>query len=128
MNEMSKIFAVLLMLFCHIVDDYYLQGILASMKQKKWWQKNAPREKYKFDYIVALLMHSMSWSFMIMLPVAIYCGFNVGGQFFFFWLTNALIHAFVDNEKANEFSINLITDQLIHALQIAATALFLIIL
>ena len=23
------------MCFCHIVDDYYLQGILASMKQKK---------------------------------------------------------------------------------------------
>lgn len=32
---MSKIFILALMIFCHIVDDYYLQGILAQMKQKK---------------------------------------------------------------------------------------------
>ena len=25
-----------IMIFCHVVDDYYLQGWLASAKQKKW--------------------------------------------------------------------------------------------
>lgn len=29
-----KIILLLGMLFCHIVDDYYLQGWLASAKQK----------------------------------------------------------------------------------------------
>lgn len=58
------------MLFCHIVDDYYLQGILASMKQKKWWQENAPDKLYEYDYLIALLMHGFSWAFMIMLPIA----------------------------------------------------------
>ena len=40
---MIEIFMLLLMIFLHIVDDYYLQGILASMKQRGWWEKNAPR-------------------------------------------------------------------------------------
>lgn len=40
---MNSIFLLLLMIFCHIVDDYYLQGWLASAKQKKWWEENAPQ-------------------------------------------------------------------------------------
>ena len=36
---MIEIFMLLFMVFLHIVDDYYLQGILASMKQKQWWLK-----------------------------------------------------------------------------------------
>ena len=57
------------MIFCHIVDDYKLQGILASMKQKDWWVEQIGFTKlYKYDYIVALLVHSFSWSFMILLP------------------------------------------------------------
>lgn len=36
-----KTILLLTMLFCHIVDDYYLQGWLASAKQKSWWEKNA---------------------------------------------------------------------------------------
>lgn len=38
---MNNCFLLLLMIFLHIVDDYYLQGILASMKQKEWWNKAA---------------------------------------------------------------------------------------
>ena len=29
------------MFFLHIVDDYYLQGCLAQMKQQSWWEKSA---------------------------------------------------------------------------------------
>ena len=46
-----KILVLFLMLFLHVVDDYYLQGILASMKQKSWWQKNAPDNLYNLFYI-----------------------------------------------------------------------------
>lgn len=53
-----KILFLLGMIFCHIVDDYYLQGWLASAKQKEWWSKNAPNPLYKYDYIMALFMHS----------------------------------------------------------------------
>lgn len=65
---MSVGMIILCMVFCHIVDDYYLQGILAKLKQKSYWELNAPDKKYENDYRMALLMHSISWSFMIMLP------------------------------------------------------------
>lgn len=92
-----KICAALIMIFLHIVDDYYLQGILAKMKQKKWWEKNYPDEKYSFDYLVGLFMHAFSWTFMIMLPAML-------NGYFPIWLfgLNVIIHATVDDLKANK--------------------------
>ena len=117
-----NLFIILAMIFCHIVDDYYLQGWLASAKQKKWWEENAPQKLYNHDYIMALIMHSMSWSFMIMLPIAISMSFNVSILFVIVFILNAVIHALVDNLKANKLQISLITDQLIHLSQIFVTA------
>ena len=74
---MSNIFIVMLMIFMHIVDDYYLQGWLASAKQKKYWEENAPEKLYRSDYIWALIMHSFSWAFMIMLPIAVVKDFDI---------------------------------------------------
>ena len=123
-----NLFIILAMIFCHIVDDYYLQGWLASAKQKKWWEENAPQKLYNHDYIMALIMHSMSWSFMIMLPIAISMSFNVSMLFVIVFILNAVIHALVDNLKANKLQISLITDQLIHLSQIFVTATIFIIL
>ena len=114
------------MIMCHIVDDYYLQGWLASAKQKKWWQENAPQNLYKYDYIWALIMHSFSWSFMIMLPIAIYRNFIVSVNFLIVLAFNIIIHAMTDDLKCNKFKINLWVDQIIHITQIIAT-LFLFI-
>ena len=112
---------LLLMIFMHIVDDYYLQGILASMKQKKWWEKQEGYTSlYKNDYKMALLMHSMSWSIMILLP-AIFL-FNVQGFVLLaIFIINAFIHYVVDNEKANKLRINLMVDQTFHIMQIFIT-------
>lgn len=123
---MSVCFVWLSMIFCHIIDDYYLQGILASMKQKKWWEEHAPDPLYRYDYLMALFMHSMSWSFMIMLPLAIYHRFDVGLSFIISFFVNAIIHAVVDDLKANKLKINLIADQGIHLIQILFTFSFLI--
>ena len=123
-----NLFIILAMIFCHIVDDYYLQGWLASAKQKKWWEENAPQKLYNHDYIMALIMHSMSWSFMIMLPIAISMSYNVSMLFVIVFILNAVIHALVDNLKANKLQISLITDQLIHLSQIFVTATIFIIL
>lgn len=123
---MSKTFVVLLMLFFHIVDDYRLQGILASMKQKEWWQEHAPQQLYRYDYIMALVMHSLSWSFMIMLPIAIVSDFNVGIGFVIAFVINAILHGVVDDLKANKKKINLIGDQSFHLLQIALTAIMFV--
>ena len=55
---MNYILLLIGMLFFHIVDDYYLQGFLASAKQKSWWEKNNPNPLYKNDYIIALVEHA----------------------------------------------------------------------
>ena len=117
------------MLFCHIIDDYYLQGWLASAKQKDWWNKNAPNPLYKKDYIMALFMHSFSWSFMIMLPILVYEIYSSTLWILYpvFLVLNCVIHMAVDNMKANELKINLIQDQTIHMAQIYITWLIWIL-
>ena len=123
-----NILILLTMIFLHIVDDYYLQGILASMKQKAWWKENAPEPLYKYDYIVALMEHAFSWAFMIMLPVGIYTVFYDKSIVLIIitFLINWIIHSIVDHLKANVKVINLVTDQVIHVLQIIVTWVCLI--
>lgn len=118
---MGIIFILVLMIFMHIVDDYYLQGWLASAKQKKWWEENAPQKLYRNDYIMALIMHSFSWAFMIMLPIAIDRQFAVTWIYAVALIVNATVHGIVDNLKANKLKINLIQDQSIHIVQIVLT-------
>ena len=117
---------ILCMIFCHIVDDYYLQGLLANLKQKSWWEKQAPDKMYKHDYLMALLMHSMSWAFMIMLPLLVYFRFDPPKLFLILWLANTAIHFVVDDLKANKRKINLIQDQTVHMVQIFTTAALLL--
>lgn len=123
---MNNLFLVLSMIFCHIVDDYYLQGWLASAKQKKYWKDNAPDKMYRYDYIWALLMHSFSWSFMVMLPIAFSLSFDVNVLFGSSFAFNVAIHAFTDDLKANKKKINLWVDQIIHLTQIVITAIIFI--
>lgn len=124
----NKIFVLLAMIFLHIIDDYRLQGILASMKQKKWWEEQKEyKNLYKYDYIPALIEHSFSWTFMIMLPIAIVLRFNIG-WWAIAYIANMVIHAFVDNLKANALKINLVIDQSIHIAQIVITWLIFILL
>ncbi len=114
------------MLFFHIADDYYLQGILATFKQKEWWEKNCPNKLYKHDYIIALIEHSFSWSFAIHIPLLIYA-MNFNEYTFPFWVViisvaiNTTCHALIDNAKANRKTINLLVDQILHFLQILVT-------
>ena len=121
-----KLFILFVMIFAHIVDDYYLQGILASLKQKTWWEnQKSYKPMYKYDYIVALIMHAFSWSFMISLPI-LYLGFTK-------WIAvaiilNTIIHGIVDNLKANKGKINLIVDQSIHIVQIIITWILFVVI
>ena len=119
---MNTLFVILLMIFFHVVADYNLQGWLASAKQKSYWEQNAPEKLYKYDYIIALIMHSISWTFMVMLPIAYVQQFDVGVIFLAVFIGNVFIHAIVDHMKANDKVINLWQDQLMHMFQIGMTA------
>lgn len=119
---MKNEFTLFLMIFAHIFDDYYMQGILASMKQKAWWKENAPYAMYRFDYIAALIAHSFSWAFMIMLPIALVHYSSIDPLAYgIALLANMAIHTIIDDMKANKKKINLIVDQSAHMVQILVT-------
>ena len=114
----------LLMILLHVIDDFHLQGIFGSMKQKEWWKKQEGyKGLYKYDYITALMIHSLSWSIFISIP------------FWFFpiqpylisiaIIVNTIIHYYVDDLKCNKLKISLSTDQCIHFWQIFFTWLIL---
>ena len=115
------------MLLGHLVADYTLQGWLADGKQKDWWRKifggheDAVPDKYKYDYIAALVCHSLYWSIFVCAP------FYASGYILTAIILNTVVHAIVDDLKANLKMINLVQDQLIHLVQILLTFAVLII-
>lgn len=118
------------MIFCHIVDDYYLQGVLAKMKQRKWWKEQPNYSaKYSDDYLAALAAHAFSWAMMIHVPwfILFYLtSYTLPWPIIISIILNTVIHFIIDNEKANRYTINLITDQLLHVAQIILTAVWMI--
>lgn len=129
------LFLILLwMIFNHVIDDYFLQGILATLKQKDYWisesikkEEDFDKSIYKYDYLMALFMHSFSWAFMIMLPLAIYLNFRMNiAVFISIFILNLIIHFYTDNAKANFKVINLCQDQFIHMIQIFTTWLIIL--
>lgn len=129
-----KVFILVMMVALHILEDFHLQGILASMKQKSWWKKECGKlgidfdsSKYKNDYIVALVAHSLENSIFVMLPVIIdnlvtTITVNPYNSFYILWavtiILNTVAHAVIDNQKCNKNSINLVSDQIKHLLLI----------
>jgi uncharacterized membrane protein YdbT with pleckstrin-like domain len=114
----------------HLIADYYLQGCLADLKQKKWWDKQLKEmfgpdykldnhaSKYLDDYLQALRDHAFMWSILTFLPMMLVVG---PWTYTAIVIINALVHAAVDDLKANDMKINLQTDQWLHFLQIAIT-------
>lgn len=149
------------MLFAHVVADFWLQGILADMKQRRFWRKAAVevaiekhkddidtfgipvlteedaesstpsparqgdaayfRKKYKYDWVVSLFLHSLEWTYLVMLPVAIWLGFRVSALFIWMFVVNIVFHMIIDHLKANKLRINLVLDQALHIVQIVFT-------
>lgn len=121
-----KFIVLIAMLYCHIIDDFKLQqGVLAKLKQKSWWKKNAPDKLYENDWFAALEAHAFCWTCSIHIPVLVYCilcHYEIPMIVWFIAFTaNVIIHAVVDHLKANLFRINLMQDQLIHIVQIWVT-------
>lgn len=118
------LYVLLFMVFLHIVDDFHLQGCLKDLKQKVYWKEYVEKQSmYGYDYVAALVIHSFSWAFMIMLPLAYMQNFNVDILFVVVLLVNATVHGIIDHLKANLFKINLIQDQTAHLVQIIVTFL-----
>lgn len=125
----QRLLILFIMIFCHLIDDYKLQGILANMKQRKWWKENADKYLYRNDYKMALIEHAFSWSFTTTLPFLVIAFIQNNSLLAILlivnYIINTAIHAFVDDLKANKFKINLVEDQLAHLLQIICTWIIL---
>ena len=126
MNEL--IIILILMILCHLFADYPLQGWLAQAKAKAYWKDT----KTPNDWVMALLCHATMWGIMIYLPIIIIGETDFGGFIeLMFWLTlplNICGHFLIDNAKANEHKISLITDQICHLIQIVITWSFYVLL
>ena len=125
-----KVFIFIAMILLHILEDFHLQGILANMKQKSWWQSECVKlgityesSKYRRDHVVSLIVHALENSIFITLPLIIdslIATFttNLNNCLFIGWafiiFANTVVHAFIDNFKCNSKGINLIIDQLLH--------------
>lgn len=119
------LYAFWLCMLLHLLADFTLQGCLADLKQKRWWdaqlEKHNMTDKasiYKHDYVAGLMAHSLMWSLVTFLPLMLVLSSE---QFTAIVIMNTVWHAFIDTEKANALSINLITDQLSHLLQVMCT-------
>lgn len=114
---------LVLMLLGHLVADYTLQGWLADGKQESWWKKvcgGKIPDKYKNDYIAALYCHALYWSIFVCAP------FYASSGFLPAIILNTVVHAIVDDLKANQKRISLVQDQLMHLAQILITFAILI--
>ena len=115
------VYVFLIMILLHIIDDFVLQPIcLSKLKQKSFWETYVKDdEKYKFDYKVALVIHALSWAIMIHLPLMV-IGVNDYGVLLSV-IINTIIHAWIDDEKANKLNITLFEDQIMHLIQVGCT-------
>ena len=124
---MWSVKVLLLMFLFDIIDDFVLQPVcLSKLKQKRYWieeceKNNLDISKYDTDYITALIMHGLSWSIMIHIPLMFLGGINDDLFLLLSVLLNAVIHAIIDDLKANKLKINLDVDQCLHGLQIIIT-------
>ena len=135
-NPMNMLWACLGL---HLIADYYLQGCLSDLKQKCWWDEQVYKlykeydgkyksfewqhllqEKYKYDYMAGLFCHALMWSIVTFFPLMWFCN---AWLFFHLIFVNWMVHAIVDQGKANIHCFNLIQDQLIHMIQVIATVL-----
>lgn len=121
---------LLLMVFCHLIDDFVLQDKFTYLKQKSWWEKTCRGEglsieKYGKDYVMALFEHSLEWSIAIILPIIFILDVS-GWVLLCSVVINTIIHYIVDNAKANQLRLNLIQDQLIHFIQIIVSWLIIV--
>ena len=121
---MDNKFIFTLMIFCHFIGDFTLQKEWISMaKSKSYWKAI---DRCKNDYIPVLINHSICWTFMIMLPIAISYNYKPPAAFYILFIMNTLIHTFIDNLKASKNIINLIVDQLLHFIQILISFITLV--
>jgi len=123
----SAFLLLVAMLWCHLDNDFRKQGILASMKQKSWWEQQDAYDDDdlgKYDYATALWAHAIWWGIELHIPAIIYIWYKDRLTPLGVWVlltlivVQIMIHKSVDDAKANLKLIDLTIDQMLHVFQI----------
>lgn len=120
---MVYFYLFIVMLFLHLFADFTLQGWFAQGKQRSWWKKqcedaNVDFRKYKYDYLCALIGHSVYWAILTFAPVIFLVSWPSVACAIGFVIFQTAVHAIIDDLKANRFKLNLWHDQAAHLAQI----------
>ena len=126
MTTNDLILLIIAAIALHIFADFHLQGILADLKQKRWWLENVFdkgfNHRYDKDYLAALAIHGLEWSILVLVPFLIMMCYLYYPEnpiiLFGSVLIQAVLHAVIDDLKCNRFKLNLIQDQALHFVQI----------
>lgn len=131
----SAFLLLIAMIWCHLDNDFRKQGILASMKQKSWWeQQEGYNDTYEFDYIAALWTHAIWWGIELHIPVIAYIWYKGQltpthiGLLVFVMAVQIATHKIIDDAKANLKLINLVIDQSLHVFQIFVSFVYALII
>lgn len=116
---------LLMMYVAHTIADFHLQGNLANLKQKSWWENHPDyKPEYCKDYQTALVIHGVEWSFITHIPMIWVYGFNPTVCLLI--IINAGLHAVIDDAKCNKKAINLKLDQEFHFIQIVYSVIVMV--
>ena len=131
----SAFLLLIAMIWCHLDNDFRKQGILASMKQKSWWeQQDGYNDTYEFDYIAALWTHAIWWGIELHIPVIAYIWYKSKLTptrivlLVFVMVVQIATHKIIDDAKANLKLINLVIDQSLHVFQIFVSFVYALII
>ena len=112
---------VFLIIITHIIDDFILQqlGNLHNMKQKKFWEpyNKEYNNKYCLDHYAGLVIHCISWSIMVHLPLLLLTQ-TPEIIILVSSILHAINHGIIDNKKCNKHELCLVEDQLLHCIQL----------
>lgn len=118
---MTSFLGLLAMLLAHVIDDFGLQHFthLNELKTKAWWieqcylakkYNNIDTSIYRHDYIVCLVLHAFKWSCMTLLAGVLVLGLPSTWLLALLVVLNTVVHAFIDDLKANRLKLNLVQD------------------
>lgn len=110
-----------LIIIAHIIDDFILQqlGNLNNFKQKKFWEpyNKEYNNKYCLDHYAGLVIHCISWSIMVHLPILLLTQ-TPEIIILISSIIHAINHGIIDNKKCNKYELSLLEDQTLHFIQL----------
>ncbi len=90
-----------IMLFMHIIAEYFPLNTLKKLCDKIWWTANYPNKLSQNEWYIAIFIYSYFWAFMIQIPVLYQLWGIITVKFVLILICNTIIRAVVKNFEIN---------------------------